>query len=41
VTEKFALNVEHGGWSRAQGDVALSLLGRLYHGKIDLSALRG
>jgi len=41
VTEKFALNVEHGGWSRAQGDVALSLLGRLYRGKIDLSALRG
>ena len=26
VTDKFALNAEHGGWSRAQGDAALKLL---------------
>ena len=40
VTDKFALNVQHGGWSRAQGEAALKLLGGLYGGKIDLSALR-
>src|ERR1700719_72294 len=36
VTDKFALNVEHGGWNKAQGDVALKLLAGLYQGKIDL-----
>jgi 2-methylcitrate dehydratase PrpD len=40
VTDKFALNVQHGGWTRAQGDAALKLLAGLYHGKIDLGALR-
>jgi 2-methylcitrate dehydratase PrpD len=40
VTDKFALNVAHGGWSRAQGDAALKLLAGLYGGKIDLGALR-
>jgi hypothetical protein len=40
VTDKFALNVEHGGWSKAQGDTALKLLAGLYQGKIDLGALR-
>jgi hypothetical protein len=40
VTDKFALNVQHGGWSRAQGEAALKLLAGLYGGKIDLSALR-
>jgi 2-methylcitrate dehydratase PrpD len=40
VTDKFALNVEHGGWNKAQGDVALKLLAGLYQGKIDLGALR-
>ena len=30
VTDKFALNVEHGGWSKAQSDAALKLLAGLY-----------
>lgn len=41
VTDKFALNAQHGGWSRAQGDATLKLLAGLYQGKIDLSSLRG
>src|ERR1700710_1070028 len=40
VTDKFALNVEHGGWDTAQGEAALKLLAGLYGAKIDLSALR-
>jgi 2-methylcitrate dehydratase PrpD len=40
VTDKFALNVQHGGWSRAQGEAALKLLAGFYGGKIDLKALR-
>ncbi len=40
VTEKFALNAQHGGWDRTQSDAALKLLAGLYGGKIDLSALR-
>jgi hypothetical protein len=40
VTDKFALNAQHGGWSKAQGDAALGLLAGLYQGKIDLSSLR-
>jgi 2-methylcitrate dehydratase PrpD len=41
VTDKFALNAQHGGWSKAQGDAALKLMAGLYQGKIDLSSLRG
>ena len=41
VAEKFALNAQHGGWSRAQGDAALKLMATLYDGRIDLSSLRG
>jgi hypothetical protein len=41
VTDKFALNAEHGGWSRTQSDTALQLLAGLYDGRIDLSSLRG
>jgi 2-methylcitrate dehydratase PrpD len=41
IAEKFMLNVRHGGWTDAQGASALKLLGTLYGGKIDLSALRG
>jgi 2-methylcitrate dehydratase PrpD len=41
VTEKFALNAQHGGWSRAQGDAALQLMAVLYNSRIDLSSLRG
>jgi 2-methylcitrate dehydratase PrpD len=40
VTDKFALNAKHGGWSTAQGDAALRLLAGLYGGKIDISSLR-
>jgi 2-methylcitrate dehydratase PrpD len=40
VADKFALNAEHGGWSKAQSDATLKLLATLYDGKIDLSALR-
>jgi 2-methylcitrate dehydratase PrpD len=41
VADKFALNAQHGGWTKAQGDATLSLLATLYNGRIDLSALRG
>ncbi|MGA7993885.1 MAG: MmgE/PrpD family protein, partial [Bradyrhizobium sp.] len=41
VTEKFALNALHGGWTKAQSDATLKLLARLYDGRIDLSSLRG
>jgi 2-methylcitrate dehydratase PrpD len=41
VSDKFALNARHGGWSKAQGDATLGLVAGLYQGKIDLSSLRG
>ncbi|MEH2561607.1 MmgE/PrpD family protein [Bradyrhizobium sp. AZCC 2289] len=41
VTDKFALNALHGGWSKAQGDATLKLLAGLYRGRIELSSLRG
>lgn len=41
VTDKFALNAQHGGWSKAQSDGALKLMATLYSGRIDLSSLRG
>jgi len=41
VTDKFALNAEHGGWSRAQSEAALKLMAGLYNGRIDLSSFRG
>jgi 2-methylcitrate dehydratase PrpD len=40
VTDKFALNTQHGGWTRAQSDATLKLLAGLYIGRIDLSKLR-
>src|SRR6202030_4147251 len=40
VTDKFALNAQHGGWTGTQSDATLTLLAGLYDGKIDLSALR-
>jgi 2-methylcitrate dehydratase PrpD len=40
VIDKFALNAQHGGWDKAQGDAVLKLLAGLYQGKIDLSPLR-
>jgi 2-methylcitrate dehydratase PrpD len=41
VTDKFVLNVQHGGWTKTQGDATLKLLAGLYRAKIDLSPLRG
>jgi 2-methylcitrate dehydratase PrpD len=41
VTDKFVLNAQHGGWSKAQSDGALKLIAGLYRDKIDLSSLRG
>jgi len=41
VADKFALNAEHGGWTKAQSDATLKLLAKLYDGRIDLSSLRG
>jgi 2-methylcitrate dehydratase PrpD len=41
VTDKFILNAEHGGWSKAQSDAVLNLMTGLYNGRIDLSLLRG
>jgi 2-methylcitrate dehydratase PrpD len=40
VTEKFALNAQHGGWINRQSEANLKLLAGLYRGRIDLSALR-
>jgi 2-methylcitrate dehydratase PrpD len=40
VTDKFALNAQHGGWSKSQSDAALKLLANLYDGTINLKALR-
>jgi 2-methylcitrate dehydratase PrpD len=40
VTGKFALNAQHGGWTRTQSDATLKLLAGLYQGKLDLSSLR-
>jgi 2-methylcitrate dehydratase PrpD len=41
VTDKFLLNAQHGGWSKAQSDAVLKLLATLYNGRIDLASLRG
>ena len=41
VTDKFVLNAQHGGWSKAQSDGALKLMADLYRDNIDLSSLRG
>ncbi len=40
LTDKFTLNIRHGGWDEEQGDATLKLLAGLYQGRIDLSALR-
>jgi 2-methylcitrate dehydratase PrpD len=40
VIDKFALNVQHGGWDKSQGDATRKLLAGLYQGSMDLSALR-
>ena len=40
LIDKFELNAQHGGWSKAQSEAALKLLAGVYNGKIDLGALR-
>jgi 2-methylcitrate dehydratase PrpD len=40
ITDKFALNAAHGGWTRPQSDAALQLMAGLYGGRIDLRSLR-
>jgi len=41
VIDKFILNVDYGGWTKAQTVAALKLIAVLYNDRIDLSALRG
>jgi 2-methylcitrate dehydratase PrpD len=41
IEEKFALNARHGGWDQARAAAALTLLAKLYDGKINLASLRG
>jgi 2-methylcitrate dehydratase PrpD len=41
IEDKFALNARNGGWSEARIGQALTLLRKLYDGRIDLSGLRG
>ncbi len=40
LTDKFALNTQHGGWDKQQSDATLKLLAGLYQGRMDISALR-
>jgi 2-methylcitrate dehydratase PrpD len=40
LIDKFALNAQHGGWSKAQSEAALKLLAGLYGGKIELGGIR-
>ncbi len=41
IEDKFTLNAKHGGWDDWRGASALSLLTKLYGGKVDLASLRG
>ncbi len=41
IEEKFALSVRYGGWDDKRAASALTLLAKLYDGKVDLAALRG
>ena len=41
LEEKFLLNTAHGGWSRERAAGALTLLGTLFDGSVQLTALRG
>jgi 2-methylcitrate dehydratase PrpD len=40
IADKFALNAEHGGWTRTQTVAALQLMTGLYEHRIDLGGLR-
>ena len=41
VIDKFMLNVEQGGWSKARAEAALKLMASLFDGRVDLTSLRG
>jgi 2-methylcitrate dehydratase PrpD len=41
IEEKFLLNARHGGWSADRAASALTLLGALFDGPVDLARLRG
>jgi len=41
VIDKFVLNADHGGWTKAQADAALQLMAGLFEARVDLSSLRG
>ncbi|MFN3656036.1 MAG: MmgE/PrpD family protein [Pseudolabrys sp.] len=41
IEEKFVLNARHGGWDDKRAAAALTLLAKLYDGRIDLTSLRG
>jgi 2-methylcitrate dehydratase PrpD len=41
VADKFALNAEHGGWSKTRSEAAMTLMAGLFQAKIDLSSWRG
>ena len=40
IEEKFLLNARHGGWSEHRAKAALKLIGGLFDGPVELSALR-
>ena len=40
IEDKFALNTRYGGWDDRRSNSTLTLLGRMYEGRIDLSSLR-
>jgi 2-methylcitrate dehydratase PrpD len=41
VADKFRLNARHGGWSAERAEAALKLASALFHGPVQLDALRG
>jgi 2-methylcitrate dehydratase PrpD len=41
IEQKFLLNATHGGWSEARASEALKLIGGLFKGPVNLTALRG
>ncbi|HUD87745.1 MAG TPA: MmgE/PrpD family protein [Xanthobacteraceae bacterium] len=41
IQDKFLLNVAHGGWTAARAAQALEVIGTLFKGPVELTALRG
>jgi 2-methylcitrate dehydratase PrpD len=41
IQDKFLLNVTHGGWTAARAAQALEVIGTLFKGPVELTALRG